>query len=419
VRTDESLARDSFRFSPEWRRNAVSGGEMPVIDRRLQGGRLEDGRFVAHSLSGNERNHLFLSSVGKEFANASLVSGLDNPADSRGFALLDYDRDGFQDIALVNANAPLLNLYRNEIGRRARAVAGGVDGKGDGGFIALRFAGGNRAAGPSSFACRDGYGARVTVELDGLTLEREHRCGEGYASQNAGTMIVGIGARGAASRVTVRWPRGATQAIEDVPRGTLLIAHEDPREAPGGSPFESRPYAPGAPGAPEAPVPPAAATAAAPASLGSFRIEEAGEAAAPPGGEAPRLRLYTTMATWCAACKRHLPDLRRLEAELGKDALEIIGLPIDEKDDARALAEYLERWRPPYRLLGRLPAAERVSVRRAFAAAAGAEVLPSTLVTDASGRILHAAAGVPTLSDLRRLLASAAPGSGRDGPRGE
>ena len=70
------------------------------------------------SLSGHERNHVFLNQNGDDYVEVSGVSGLDHPGDSRAFAVLDYDRDGWQDIAVVNANAPMFQLYRNQMGER-------------------------------------------------------------------------------------------------------------------------------------------------------------------------------------------------------------------------------------------------------------------------------------------------------------
>ena len=76
-------------------------------------------------------------------------------------------------------------------------------------MIAVRFVGGNHRARPGTGTSnRDGYGARVEVVVDGTTLLREHRCGEGLAAQNSATMLVGIGAHPAAESVTVRWPSG-------------------------------------------------------------------------------------------------------------------------------------------------------------------------------------------------------------------
>ena len=105
------------------------------------------------SFSGHERNHVFLNQGRKDYVEVSGVSGLDHPGDSRAFAILDYDRDGWQDIAVVNANAPLFQLYRNQMGEREGAK---------GGMVAVRFEGGNRSSEASDqWSTRDGYGGGV------------------------------------------------------------------------------------------------------------------------------------------------------------------------------------------------------------------------------------------------------------------
>ena len=53
------------------------------------------------SLSGSERNRLFLSLRAEQFLNVSPLSGVDLPGDGRGFALLDADRDGWIDLVAV------------------------------------------------------------------------------------------------------------------------------------------------------------------------------------------------------------------------------------------------------------------------------------------------------------------------------
>ena len=115
------------------------------------------------SHSGRERNHFFLSLEGEQFKDVSGISGLDDIADGRAFTLLDFDRDGWQDVALVNANAPLFELFRNRIGE--------IDGPGGAErarVVALRFVGGNRAAEPAEgLSARDGFGARVRLENQG------------------------------------------------------------------------------------------------------------------------------------------------------------------------------------------------------------------------------------------------------------
>jgi hypothetical protein len=233
VRTDENLARQSFRYSPEWKRTPAPDNLGPQIDARLAGVERQGDKIWVHSLNGNERNHYFMNRAGRAFVDISGISGLDNPADSRGFAVLDYDRDGWPDVALVNANQPLFNLYHNEM-----AKAGST-----GGMIAIRFVGGNRKAAPSlEFACRDGYGARVAVDLGDQKLVREHRCGDGWSTQNSATMLVGVGAHPNVASVTVRWPSGRSITAAAVPEGTLLTAYENATDSPTGESFVRKPY---------------------------------------------------------------------------------------------------------------------------------------------------------------------------------
>jgi ASPIC/UnbV protein/VCBS repeat protein len=228
LRTDENLSRASFRFSPEWKRTRAPDNLGPQIDARLAGVERQGDKILVHSLNGNERNHYFANRGGRSFVDISALSGLDNPADSRGFAVLDYDHDGWQDIALVNANQPLFNLYHNEM------PSVGVTG----GMIAIRFVGGNRTAGPSrEFACRDGYGARVKVDLGETKLIREHRCGDGWSTQNSATMIVGIGSHTNVASITVQWPSGKTASARAIPEGTHLTVYENRADSPSKTAF--------------------------------------------------------------------------------------------------------------------------------------------------------------------------------------
>jgi hypothetical protein len=145
-------------------KTTTNSSELAQLGRRTH-----DEELGGASLSGFERNHLFLSSGGVKFADISGISGLDDPADGRSFGILDYDHDGWPDIALVNANAPMLELYRNRIGSHPATLANPAGGR----MIALRFVGGNRAAKPTRTAsARDGIGARVTVDLGDAKLLR-------------------------------------------------------------------------------------------------------------------------------------------------------------------------------------------------------------------------------------------------------
>jgi hypothetical protein len=375
VRTDQNLARPSFRFSPEWKRTPPPDNLGPEIDARMAGVERRGDRIFVHSLQSHQRNHYFANRGGRAFADISALSGLDNPADSRGFAVLDYDRDGWQDIALVNGNQPLFNLYHNEmpaLGRR-------------GGLIALRFVGGNRTPGPSTeFSCRDGYGARVTVDLGDQKFTREHRCGEGFSAQHSATMIVGIASHATVASVSVRWPLGKKTSVQDIPEGTLLTAYENPADSPSGEAFTRQPYR----------IKKTAPPTVAPRPFFAVRAMD-------PVPKGARLHVYTTFAT--SSSLPDLPGLRRLQEALSPEGVDIVAVPIDAADDDPKLGAFAQQWKPSSRLVN-IPPARRPEATAAYAQALGGPpALPSTVVTDDSGQILSAHPGLPTISEVRKL----------------
>ena len=380
VRTDENLSRPSFRFSPEWKRTSAPDSHGPMIDARLAGVERQGDKVFVHSLNGNERNRYFANHAGRSFSDISALSGLDNPADSRGFAILDYDRDGWQDIALVNANQPLFNLYHNEMG--TTGLSGGV--------IAIRFVGGNRQASPSKgFGCRDGYGARIVVDLGNEKITREHRCGDGWSTQNSPTMMVGIGSHTNVVSLTVKWPSGRTTTTQSVPEGTLLTVYENPEDGPTNDPVERTTYRVKASERRMAPI-----------NREVFPIA-AVDSSAKPGA---RLRVYTTFSTSNQPYKENLPRLRHVRAELGPEGVDIIAVPIDDTDDSQKLAAYNREYRPSTRLI-RIAVSQRAGAAAAFTKVFGAEPpLPSSVITDSSGHVLATQPGVPGISALRKML---------------
>jgi thiol-disulfide isomerase/thioredoxin len=117
------------------------------------------------------------------------------------------------------------------------------------------------------------------------------------------------------------------------------------------------------------------------------------------------LIVYTSMATWCAVCKGELPQIARLREAFGERELELVAVPVDANDDRAMLERYVAANAPSYDM--RFDLGNDAAFRRGFSGivqlATGLDGLPSTVVTDRSGRVLHAASGVPTVSDLRRL----------------
>lgn len=201
MRSDPNLA-----FSPDFE---ATGTGLP-------GRRFQDGA----SQSGGERNHLFLNEGGAAFHDVSGLSGLDSNADGRAFAWLDYDRDGWLDFAVVNANTPFVELFRNEMGEGA-----------DDGFVVFELVGANEAARASETASsRSAVGSRVEIDVGDRTLVRELRAGEGLAAQNAARLHFGVGDATKLTEIRIRWPSGRTTTLRDLPVGRRIVVRESPRD---------------------------------------------------------------------------------------------------------------------------------------------------------------------------------------------
>ena len=333
------------------------------------------------SLSGMERNRLFWNRGGTEFEDFSGLAGLDSPADGRAVSALDFDRDGWVDFAVVSANTPLLQLFRNRIGEAFGAQHGA---------LALRLVGANRSSEPKPGASnRDGYGARVEVRVGETLLVHEHRAGEGFASQNSATILVGLGARGEADGLLVRWPSGRVQErTERVPAWSLVTVYEDPSESPDGSGFGVEPYR---------------VASAPPIEKSREPVRLPVELAERP--QASAIQLWTTMASWCEVCKGELPQVALLRDTFSNDELALYGVPVDQDDDKGVLGAYRRDNEPAYELLEPLSSETRSEISTLVREQIWIDALPATLVTDPSGHVFHVQVGLPSVSDVRRWLA--------------
>lgn len=346
--------------------------------------------------SGNERNHLFFGGIqGETFADFSGISGLDDPGDGRAFSLLDYDRDGRQDLLLASPGKPRFRLLRNGLGQRIGA---------DNGFIAVRFVGGNHDPEPSTeWSARDGFGTAVWVTRDDTVVFREHQPEGGYVGQHSNTMIIGLGDRAIADRMKVRWLSGKVQAIENVPARKLVTVYENPAQSPTGEAFVVEDYvrddsplrAQVASGdfwkARFLPLVPLAST---------LDLRHEGKALKSPTG----LTLVATMATWCVACVAEMPEFRALREAFDERELTIVGVPVDPEDTAEMLAAWTASHQPPYEIAAGIDPEEIARVNAVTLAELRAEAVPATFLTDSRGRVLMARWGVPTVSDVRGFI---------------
>jgi len=106
--------------------------------------------------------------------------------------------------------------------------------------------------------------------------------------------------------------------------------------------------------------------------------------------------VLTVWASWCAACGRQAPLLRRFSREHRREAA-VLGLDLqDEAADARA---FYERHCWAFRSVA--------DPEGRFAARLGVDEMPTTFVLDGKRRIVARIADVATLAELERALAEA------------
>ena len=180
--------------------------------------------FRATPFSGGERNRLFLQR-GNRYVDATLISGIDFREDGRGFSVLDFDNDGFQDLAIVSPNEPRFRLVRNRMGDLDSGLAGNRS-------LQLRLIGGQDGATPSDrWSPRDPFGAQILATVGNKTTAYLLSSSEGLSSQNRLSCPIGIGLAEKIDRLEVRWPSGKVTVRENIGESRLTI-YENPQAQP-------------------------------------------------------------------------------------------------------------------------------------------------------------------------------------------
>ena len=139
-------------------------------------------------------NVLLRNSGDGTFENVSLISGADDPGIGRGGAFLDFDQDGCLDLFVGNLGGSP-RLYRNECDYRNN-------------WLVIRTVG--------TASNRDGIGARITVDVDGVSMIREVAGGRSNMGQNMMAAHFGTGPAQAVDSITITWPSGTVQTLTDV-----------------------------------------------------------------------------------------------------------------------------------------------------------------------------------------------------------
>jgi hypothetical protein len=125
------------------------------------------------------------------------------PSNGRAAINFDMDRDGDEDLLLINfRQAPVLLENTQNMGNH---------------WIQLRL----RGNAPNTY----GIGTRVTVTAGPKKILREVTCGNGYLGQDEDVVAVGIGSATDAT-VNIRWPNGKVQSLPGVQADKITEIHQ-------------------------------------------------------------------------------------------------------------------------------------------------------------------------------------------------
>lgn len=147
-----------------------------------------------------QRPQLFQNQGGQRFTDASDSGGpyFQRPVVGRSCAVADYDRDGWQDLAIGHLNSSLVLLHNQTHDTQMNSLR-----------IELVGVRSNRSA----------IGAALDVHVGENRLTRFRIGSSGYLSCDEGCLTIGVGTSGTPVDVTVRWPDGESQTYRTLQTG--------------------------------------------------------------------------------------------------------------------------------------------------------------------------------------------------------
>jgi hypothetical protein len=157
-----------------------------------------------YNLSAFERNRAFLNRKGGDFLDISHLTGADSDGDGRAVVAADFRNVGMLDLVVRQAGGGPLLLYENRLPRKHYLK------------VSLR----GRASNPQ------GIGARLTAVVRGQPLVRELYPAPGFVSQGPSIVHFGLADAEAVESLTVRWPSGKVQVLQDVKGDRHIVVDE-------------------------------------------------------------------------------------------------------------------------------------------------------------------------------------------------
>jgi hypothetical protein len=153
-----------------------------------------------------QRRILYRNLGNRKFKDVSAEAGPAVMAETsaRGLAVGDYDNDGAVDLVITNMN-DRLSLLRNVVSTDHHAIT-------------LRLIG--------QKSNRDGIGAKVRVRVGARTLAQEVRSGSTFLSHSDLRQHFGLGASDSVDQIEIDWPSGEKERIGKTAGGRIITITE-------------------------------------------------------------------------------------------------------------------------------------------------------------------------------------------------
>ncbi len=180
-------------------------------DERLKDWWVENPWLIAargKSLSGYERNRVFINAHGAEFFEISGLTGADSDGDGRAVVPVDVNGDGREDLFVRQAGGGSLLLFENRF-PQAHWLQ-----------VSLRGVKSNRL----------GLGARLVAQVGGQKLVRELYPQNTFKSQAPAYVHFGLGKAAKVDHLTITWPSGLVQEWVDLPADRYIRITEGAQE---------------------------------------------------------------------------------------------------------------------------------------------------------------------------------------------
>ena len=165
-------------------------------------------------LTYGQRNQLFQNDGLGKFVQISpeLEKGfLTEEKISRGSIFADYDNDGDVDLLVTQLNQPA-KLYRNQTSNQEKSNN----------WLQIKVVGVRNN--------RNGFGARMTLQMGNLSITKETRSSSGYLSSHDPRVTFGIGQYQKIESLTIYWPSGSVQRLENISVNQQITVVEETQQ---------------------------------------------------------------------------------------------------------------------------------------------------------------------------------------------